>query len=134
MDTVNIKFSLNHTLPISLYCSEHKVLKSYVKSSQADILCSFVLLKFTAYSVLIQFTAPLLKFRNSARLYRRGMGTHHRKHMSCDHYPLLLCNITALHSNDLIRGKKNTAPVLLASHVLRALPINSFTYRNIKVL
>jgi hypothetical protein len=43
-----IKVSLNHTLPISLYYSIHKVFKSHVKSSQADFLYSSVLLQLTA--------------------------------------------------------------------------------------
>jgi hypothetical protein len=36
--------SLNHTLPISLSYSTHKIFKSHVKSSQADFLYSSVLL------------------------------------------------------------------------------------------
>jgi hypothetical protein len=37
-NTGTIKVSLNLTLPISLYYSAHKVLKSHVRSPQADFL------------------------------------------------------------------------------------------------
>jgi hypothetical protein len=46
---LRIKASLNHTLPIALYYSTHKVFRSHVKSSQADFLYSSVLLELTAY-------------------------------------------------------------------------------------
>jgi hypothetical protein len=40
-NTGNIKVSLNHTLPISLYYSTHKVFKSHIKSSQVDFYFFF---------------------------------------------------------------------------------------------
>jgi hypothetical protein len=57
-----MKVSLNHTLPISLYYSIHKVFKSHVKSSQADFLYSSALLMLTAYlfAVLLQLTVIIL--------------------------------------------------------------------------
>jgi hypothetical protein len=66
----------------------------------------------------------LLHIMNSAHVHthRHGTDTHHRKQMPCDRYPLL-CDATALHGNGPIRGhNENTAPVLLAARVLRALP------------
>jgi hypothetical protein len=39
-----IQVSLNHTPPISLYYNTHAVVKSHVRCSQADLLCSSALL------------------------------------------------------------------------------------------
>jgi hypothetical protein len=44
LNTGTITVSLNHTLPIPWYYSAHKVFKSYVKSSQANLLYSSALL------------------------------------------------------------------------------------------
>jgi hypothetical protein len=43
-NTGSIKVPINHTLPISLCYSTHKVFKSHVKSSQAELLYSSVVL------------------------------------------------------------------------------------------
>jgi hypothetical protein len=75
---------------------------------------------------------------------------HHRKHMSCDCYPSLLCDVTAhagnmsrdrhvllcditacvLHSNSPFVYTENTVPVLLAECVLWALSSNGSTRHN----
>jgi hypothetical protein len=47
-NTGTIKVSLNHTLPIPLHYSTHKVFKSHVKYSQADFLYCSVLLELSA--------------------------------------------------------------------------------------
>jgi hypothetical protein len=152
-----LKVSLNHTLPISLYYSTYKVFKSHVKSSQADLLFSFALLKLIAcllYSSLLPYFSSLLLYsgrfllqlKNSAHLYRRGTDTDLQK-TSHDCYrasPLARWldlqktrHMIANHCCDVIEhtqaagNRDNTAPVLLAVCVLRALPSNGFTSHNI---
>jgi hypothetical protein len=61
-NTGTITVSLNHTLPIPLRYSTHKVLKSHVKSSQADFFYSSVLLDLTA-CLLVRVLLPLLLTR-----------------------------------------------------------------------
>jgi hypothetical protein len=89
--------------------------------------------RLTSYTLLYSSSLVLyscclmLQLRNSAHLYRRGMDTQHRKHMSRDSYPLL-CDVTALHSNGPIREHiENTASLLLIECMLRALRSNGFT-------
>jgi hypothetical protein len=82
-----------------------------------------------------------------------GQITYHRKHMSRDRYPLLLCDVTAcagnmsldnhvllcdvtsrmLHSNGSSANIENTVPVLLAMCVLWVLSSNGSTRHSIKV-
>jgi hypothetical protein len=47
-NTVAIKVSLNHTLPILLYYSTYNIFKSHVKFSQADFLYPCILFELTA--------------------------------------------------------------------------------------
>jgi hypothetical protein len=69
-NTGTIKVSLNHTLPISLHNSTHKVFKSHVKSSQAYVLYSSVLLvpiRSPAYFLLL-YSCRLLLYSSSLPL------------------------------------------------------------------
>jgi hypothetical protein len=60
------------------------------------------------------------------------MDTYHRKRMSRDRYPLL-CDVHRAQQS--VRGhKENTAPVLLAACVLRALPSSGSIRHNINNL
>jgi hypothetical protein len=77
--TGTIKVSLNHTLPISLCYSTHKVFKSHVKSSQADFL-------YTSATTNFPWLPPtenwLAEPKEIYHLYSRGTDTHHRKHVT----------------------------------------------------
>jgi hypothetical protein len=76
-----LKLILNHTLPIPLYYSTHKVFKSHVKSSQADFLYSSILLQLTA--ACKRPTLPPINLRRWPT-----------ENMSRGLYPLL-CDVTA---------------------------------------
>jgi hypothetical protein len=85
-NTGTIKVSLNHTLPMSLCYSTHKVFKSHVKSSQADFLYSSSTTNFPWPSPLENWLVP--EPNEFCHLYSQGTDTHHWKHISRDHHPL----------------------------------------------
>jgi hypothetical protein len=96
-----LNVSLNHTLPISLYYSTHKVFKSrysqyhcttvYIKSSNHTLslllYSSSLLLVCLLLPLTIHSSSLLLQIQNSAHLCRCSMDLHHRKHLSRDCYP-----------------------------------------------
>jgi hypothetical protein len=84
-NTGTMKVSLNHTLPISLYYSTHKVFKSHVKSSQAD---------FNYECHVAIYYRKLNSVNLGTLLYSHGTDIQHRKD---DMWLLLLCDITANH-------------------------------------
>jgi hypothetical protein len=57
-NTGTMKISLNHTIPIPLYYSTHKVFKSQVKSSQADLLFSSSTTNFSWLSLTKNWLVP----------------------------------------------------------------------------
>jgi hypothetical protein len=79
-----IKVSLNHTLPISLSYSTHKVFKSHVKSWQADCLYTSSTMNFPWLSPTENWLVP--EPNEFCHLYTRGTDTRRRKHMSRDHH------------------------------------------------
>jgi hypothetical protein len=115
-NTGTIYVSPNHTLPISLCYSTHKVFKSYVKSSQADFLYSSSTTNFPWLSPTENWLVPELnKF---CHLYSQGMDMHHRKHMSRDHH---------LPLHDIIADIGNTASsiVVCSTVFIELLPGNT---------
>jgi hypothetical protein len=112
--TDTIKVSLNHTLPITLCYSTHKIFKSHIKSSQADFLYSTVLLKLT--TILLSTTAYLLTYSLTAHIFEIWSlrNTHHGHDSQKTHITwryLLLCDVTA---HAPVARTKNTASPIVA--------------------
>jgi hypothetical protein len=83
-DLHNLQSLHTNLLSLSALFRTHKVLKSRIKSSQADF---FVLFLNYELPLAISYLVPAPnKF---CHLYSRGTDTHHRKHMSRDHHPPL---------------------------------------------
>jgi hypothetical protein len=72
-NTGTIKVSLNHTLPISLCCSTHKVFTSHMKSSQADF----------CYSSSTTNSRDYLLPRTDSSLSRRNYVTYIVEEQTC---------------------------------------------------
>jgi hypothetical protein len=78
---------LNHTLLIPLHCSTHKVFTSHIKSSQADLLYSSVLLvplcsiQMNLLLLFFSYNCPQL---NSVHLY--SWETDNAYHVIATHY------------------------------------------------